>query len=46
MNTLFRLFDCLDKREMIMNLHASGMSAEEIAMRLKKDIAMVRQILQ
>ena len=34
------------EREMIMNLHASGMSAEEIAMRLKKDIAMVRQILQ
>ena len=34
------------EREMIINLHASGMSAEEIAMRLKKDIAMVRQILQ
>lgn len=34
------------EREMIMNLHASGMSAEEFAMRLKKDIAMVRQILQ
>ena len=34
------------EREMIMNLHASGMSAEEIAARLKKDLAMVRQILQ
>ena len=34
------------EREMIMNLHASGMSAEEIAMRLKKDIAVVRQFLQ
>ena len=34
------------EREIIMNLHASGMSTEEIAMRLKKDIAVVRQILQ
>lgn len=34
------------EREMVMNLHASGMSAEEIATRLKKDIAVVRQLLQ
>ena len=34
------------ERDMIKTLHASGMSAEEIAVRLKKDIAVVRQILQ
>ena len=34
------------ERDMIKTLHASGMSAEEIAARLQKDIAVVRQILQ
>ena len=34
------------ERDMIKALHASGMSAEEIATRLQKDIAAVRQILQ
>ena len=34
------------ERDLIKALHASGMSAEEIAMRLQKDIAAVRQILQ
>lgn len=34
------------ERDMINALHASGMSAEEIATRLQKDIAAVRQILQ
>ena len=32
--------------EIIKALFASGMSAEEIAMRLQKDVAWVRQILQ
>ena len=34
------------ERDLIKALHASGMSAEEIAMRLQKDIDAVRQILQ
>ena len=34
------------ERDLIKALHASGMGTEEIAKRLQKDIAAVRQILQ
>ena len=34
------------EKEMIMALHASGMSVEEIAMRLKREMAEIQQILK